>query len=188
MKNPTAKIFTDFGVITMEIYPQYVPNTAHSFIWSAQQGFYKNRLIKRVVKDFVLQPSYCHFDDANCDFMIEGEYAQNGFDNPIQFAKYVVAMAGDGEKESHGCEFYITLSDGAASKLQGHFAPFGKVTAGFDVVDKIASVAVKDVKIDGVSAVIKQPLSDIYMQNVEIETYGESYPHPQVKYWIEHKG
>ena len=84
MKNPTAKIYTDSGVITMELYPQYAPNTVNSFIWSAQQNFYKNRLIKRVVKDFVLQPSYNHFEDENCDFMLNGEFASNCtcFKNP----------------------------------------------------------------------------------------------------------
>ena len=184
MKNPTAKIYTDFGVITVELYPRYAPNTVNSFIWSAQQNFYKNRLIKRVVKGFVLQPSYNHFEDENCDFMLNGEFAVNGFDNPLQFCKYVVAMAGDGQMESHGCEFFITLSNDAAEKLNGRFAPFGKVTAGFDVVDKIADVAVKDIMVDGVSAIIKQPIADIYMQDVTVETYGETYTEPQIKYWI----
>lgn len=184
MKNPTAKIYTDYGTITVELFPKYAPNTVNSFIWSAGQKMYANRLIKRVVKDFVLQPSYNHFEDKNCDFMLEGEFAANGFDNPLQFAKYVVAMAGDGEKESHGCEFFITLSDTAAIKLNGHFAPFGKVTDGFDVVDRIAYTEVKDVVIEGVSAVIKQPLKDIYMQDVTVDTYGLSYPQPQIKYWI----
>ena len=184
MKNPTAKIYTDFGVITVELYPLYAPNTVNSFIWSAQQNFYKNRLIKRVVKGFVLQPSYNHFEDENCNFMLDGEFESNGFDNPIKFEKYVVAMAGDGEKESHGCEFFITLSDDAAEKLNGRFAPFAKVTDGFDVVDRVSDVAVKDIIVDGVSAVLKQPVTDIYMQNVMVETYGEIYNEPQIKYWI----
>ena len=184
MKNPIVKIHTDFGVVTMELYPRYAPNTVNSFIWAAQQGFYDNRLIKRVVKDFVLQPSYSHFDIDGCDFMLEGEFAQNGFDNPLEFEKYVVAMAGDGEKESHGCEFFITLSDTAAEKLQGHFAPFGKVTDGFDVVDKIAQTEVQQVFIDGVDAVIKQPLKDIFILSTTVETYGCTYTKPQIKYWV----
>ena len=184
MNNPVAKMHTDFGVITFELYPQYAPNTVNSFIWSAQQGFYNNRLIKRVVKDFVLQPSYCHFDIDGCDFMLSGEFCENGFDNPLKFEKYTLAMAGDGEKESHGCEFFITLSDEAGQKLQGRFAPFGRVIDGFDVVDKIAQVQVKDVDINGVNAVIKQPVNDIYMQGVIVETYGVNYNKPIIKYWV----
>jgi len=184
MKNPVAKMYTQKGVITMELYPQYAPNAVNSFIWAAQQKMYKNRLIKRVVKDFVLQPSYNHFEDENCDFMIEGEFKQNGFDNPMQFGKYVVAMAGDGEKESHGCEFFITLSDAAAEKLQGRFTPFGRVIDGFCEVDRLADIEVAEVKIDGVNAIIKQPVKDEYMLDIEVETFGEIYPEPQIKYRI----
>ena len=184
MNNPIAKMHTDFGIITFELYPQYAPNTVNSFIWSAQQGFYNNRLIKRVVKDFVLQPSYCHFDIDGCDFMLGGEFSENGFDNPLKFEKYTLAMAGDGEKESHGCEFFITLSDEAGQKLQGRFAPFGRVIDGFDIVHEIAQVQVKDVNIDGVNAIIKQPVNDIYMQGVTVETYGVNYDKPIIKYWV----
>lgn len=184
MKNPIAKMYTSKGVVTIELYPGYAPNTVNSFIWAAQQKMYKNRLIKRVVKGFVLQPSYNHFEDENCDFMLEGEFAANGFANPLQFEKYVVAMAGDGEKESHGCEFFITLSDTAAEKLQGRFAPFGRVVDGFAEVDRIAEVAVKDVIVEGVNATIKQPLEDEYMLDLEVETFDVSYPVPQIKYWI----
>ena len=184
MKNPIAKMYTDFGVVTFELFPQYAPNTVNSFIWSAQQGFYQNRLVKRVVKDFVLQPSYCHFDADGCDFMLSGEFEANGIDNYLKFEKYTLAMAGDGEKESHGCEFFITLSDEAGQKLQGKFAPFGKVIDGYDVVDKIAAVQVKDINIDGVSAVIKQPVNDIYMNGITVETFGKEYLKPCIKYWI----
>jgi peptidyl-prolyl cis-trans isomerase B (cyclophilin B) len=132
----------------------------------------------------VLQPSYCHFDIDGCDFMLSGEFIENGFDNPLKFEKYTLAMAGDGEKESHGCEFFITLSDEAGQKLQGRFAPFGKVIDGFDIVDKIAQVQVKDVNIDGVNAIIKQPVNDIYMQGVTVETHGVNYDKPIIKYWV----
>ena len=34
--------------------------------------------------DFVIQPSYCYFDDKRCDFMLEGEFSANGFENPLK--------------------------------------------------------------------------------------------------------
>ena len=116
--------------------------------------------------------------------MLSGEFCENGYDNPLKFEKYTLAMAGDGEKESHGCEFFITLSDEAGQKLQGRFAPFGRVIDGFDIVDEIAQVQVKDINIDGVNAIIKQPVNDIYMQGVTVETYGVNYDKPIIKYWV----
>ena len=58
MKHPIAKMYTGQGVITIELFPEYAPNTVASFIWAARQNMYKERLIKRIVPGFVLQPSY----------------------------------------------------------------------------------------------------------------------------------
>ena len=58
MKHPIAKIYTNQGIITAELYPEYAPNTVNSFIWCITQGMYTNRLISRVVPGFVIQSTY----------------------------------------------------------------------------------------------------------------------------------
>ena len=93
-------------------------------------------------------------------------------------------MAGDGDKEAHGCEFFITLSDEAGEKLQGKFAAFGKVVDGFDEVTRIESVPLVQVYPDGVGATIKQPVNDEFMLDMEVETFGVEYPRPEIKYWV----
>ena len=67
MKHPVAKMHTDKGIITIELFPEYAPNTVNSFIWATKENMYEKRLIRRVVPGFVLQPSYCYFDDKRCD-------------------------------------------------------------------------------------------------------------------------
>ena len=117
--------------------------------------------------------------------MIEGEFASNNIDNPIKMEKYTVAMAGDGEKEAHGCEFFITLTDEAGAKLQGRFAPFGKVIDGFDEVERLANVELVRVYPEGMDgAVVNQPVKDEFMLRVEVETFGEEYDKPEIKYWV----
>ncbi len=185
MKHPIAKMYTEKGVITMELYPEYAPNTVASFIWAANNDMYKNRLIKRVVPGFVLQPSYCYFDDKRCDYMIQGEFAANGVVNNIKMEKWTVAMAGDGEKLAHGCEFFITLSDETGEKLQDKFAAFGKVIAGFEEVERIVNLPLVQVFPEGVGAVIKQPVEDEYMLNIEVETFGLDYGTPEIDHWPE---
>ncbi|MBQ7903683.1 MAG: peptidylprolyl isomerase [Oscillospiraceae bacterium] len=185
MKHPIAKMYTSKGVITIELYPEYAPNTVNSFIWAAGEKMYKDRLIKRVVPGFVLQPSYCFFDDKRCDYMIEGEFASNGIENPVKMEKWTVAMAGDGDKEAHGYEFFITLSDEAGAKLQGKFAAFGKVIDGFEEVERLENVPVKPVYPQGVGAVINQPVEDEFMLDIRVETFGVQYPQPVIKYWPE---
>lgn len=187
MKHPIAKMHTDKGIITIELFPEYAPNTVNSFIWAANEKMYENRLIKRVVPEFVLQPSYCYFDEKRCDFMLEGEFTENGFENTLKFEKWTVAMAGDGEAEAHGSEFFITLSDEAGEKLQGKFAAFGKVIDGFEEVERLAAVPTVQVFPEGVGAVIRQPIEDEYMRHMEVETFGAEYPHPVVKRWSTEK-
>ena len=185
MTHPIAKIFTDKGIITVELFPEYAPNTVNSFLWAVSENMYENRLIRRVVPGFVLQPSYCYFDEKRCDFMIDGEFTANGFDNPLKMEKGTVAMAGDGEKMAHGCEFFITLSDEAGEKLQGKFAAFGRVIDGYDEVERLENVETVQIFPEGVEAVIRQPVKDEYMRHVEAETFGVTYPKPVIAQWCE---
>lgn len=186
-KHPIAKVYTEHGVITIELYPECAPNTVNSFIWAARERMYENRVIKRVVPGFVLQPSYCNFDEKRCDYMLEGEFEANGVPNPLRFEKGTVAMAGDGEREAHGCEFFITLSDEAGARLQGKFAAFGKVVAGFEEVERLEHVPTVRVYPEGVEAVIMEPVEEEYMVRVTVETFGVEYPKPVVKRWSTEK-
>ena len=38
MKHPIAKIYTDHGVITMELYPEHAPNTVNAFLWAVSEN------------------------------------------------------------------------------------------------------------------------------------------------------
>ena len=185
MKHPIAKMYTTKGVITIELYPEYAPNTVASFIWRAKEKMYDNRLIKRIVPGFVLQPSYCYFDDKRCDYMIQGEFRSNGVENGLKMEKWVVAMAGDGEKLAHGCEFFITLTDETGAKLQDRFAAFGRVIGGFEEVERLENVELVQVFPDGVGAKIMQPVKDEYMVKMEVDTFGEEYPAPVIDHWPE---
>ena len=182
-KHPIAKMYTDKGMITIELYPECAPNTVNSFIWATREKMYEERLIKRVVPGFVLQPSYCYFDDERCDFMLDGEFETNGIANPLKMEKWTVAMAGDGEAEAHGCEFFITLSEEAGEKLQGRFAAFGRVIDGFKEVERLEHVPTVQIFPEGVGAIIRQPIEDEYMRHMEVETFGIEYPKPVVKRW-----
>lgn len=187
MKHPIAKIHTNQGVITAELYPEYAPNTVNSFIWCANQGMYTDRLITRVVPGFVIQPTYDFSEEPECDLILDGEFAANGFENRLLFGKGVVAMAGDGEKWAHGCAFFITLADNVKEKLQGKYAAFGKVIDGYEEAERIEQVELCDVTDhgEGANVTIKIPLVDEYVKKIEVETFGVEYPKPDILRWGE---
>ena len=58
--------------------------------------------------------------------------------NPIKHTRGVVSMARAADPNSAGSQFFIMHKD--APHLDGQYAAFGKVVAGMDVVDRIASV------------------------------------------------
>ena len=95
-------------------------------------------------------------------------------------------MAGNGSDEAHGCEFFITLADEAAERLNGKYAAFGKVIDGYEEVERIENVELQEVSPKGMEkAKVKQPVVDEFMVHVEVETFGVDYPKPNIKYWVD---
>ena len=60
-------------------------------------------------------------------------------DNKLQHKKGVISMARATDPDSASTQFFIVLSDSAQSSLDGNYASFGKITDGWDVVEKICS-------------------------------------------------
>ena len=71
-------------------------------------------------------------------YSIKGEFALNGVKNPLSHTRGVLSMARAQPLDSAGSQFFIMHQDG--DFLDGQYAAFGKVVAGMEVVDKIASV------------------------------------------------
>lgn len=182
MKNPIAKIYTTKGTITVELYPQQAPNSVHSFIWCAKEGFYNDRKIRRIEPDFVIEPSYSYFDDDRCNFTLDGEFDKNGKPNTVKLEKGTLALSGDGQTESHGCEFFFVLSDKAGERLQGEYPGFGKVIEGYEILEALTSAELKEVFIEEMNFYVHEAITPETLETVEIETFGMEYPKPEIKY------
>ena len=71
-------------------------------------------------------------------WQIKGEFAQNGWDNPISHKRGVISMARAMNPDSAGSQFFIMHADGEF--LDGQYAAFGRVVSGMETVDEIAAV------------------------------------------------
>ena len=91
-------------------------------------------------------------------YQIKGEFAANGWDNPIRHERGVISMARAMDPDSAGSQFFIMHED--APHLDGQYAAFGRVVEGMDVVDRIA-----DCKVDASD----RPVDDQVMKRVYIE-------------------
>ncbi len=138
--NPTFKItMENGGVIEGELYPDKAPQSVANFAQLANDHYYDGLIFHRVIPGFMIQggcpegtgmggPGYC----------IKGEFFFNGIQNDLRHKRGVLSMARSSSPNSAGSQFFIMHED--ARHLDGQYAAFGKVTAGMDVVDAIASV------------------------------------------------
>ena len=101
--------------------------------------FYDGLIFHRVIPGFMIQggdPEGTGMGGPG--WHIKGEFAANGWDNPIAHKRGVISMARAQDPNSAGSQFFIMHGD--ASYLDGQYAAFGKVVRGIEVVDKIAGV------------------------------------------------
>ncbi|MCR5094593.1 MAG: peptidylprolyl isomerase [Lachnospiraceae bacterium] len=123
----------------IELYPDIAPKTVENFVSLVEKGFYNGLTFHRIIKGFMIQGGD---PDGNGTggpgYSIEGEFAQNGFDNPLKHTKGVISMARSADPNSAGSQFFIMHEN--APHLDGGYAAFGKVIEGIEVIDKIASV------------------------------------------------
>lgn len=128
------------GVMTLELYPEKAPKTVENFVNLANEGFYDGLIFHRVISGFMIQggdPTGTGMGGPG--YTIDGEFRMNGFDNDIKHTRGVISMARAMDPNSAGSQFFIMHKD--AQHLDGSYAAFGKMTDGFDVLDKIANVA-----------------------------------------------
>ena len=129
----------DGGVIDLELDKKAAPVTVENFEKLVQDEFYDGLIFHRVIPGFMIQggdPEGTGMGGPG--WHIKGEFAANGWDNPIAHKRGVISMARAQDPNSAGSQFFIMHGD--ASYLDGQYAAFGKVVRGIEVVDKIAGV------------------------------------------------
>ena len=171
-KNPLVTMeIQDYGSITIELYPDYAPNTVANFINLIEDGFYDNLTIHRVVPNFVIQGGDpLGNGTGGPGYSIRGEFKANGYTkNTLSHTRGVISMARSSAYDSAGSQFFIVLDDSAKSSLDNLYAGFGKVTSGLDIIDKI----VNDVTITNeLTGEIKE---DIIISKMNVDTFGINY-------------
>lgn len=135
---PVVEIKTSQGTIQLELYPDKAPKSVANFLEYVKDGFYNNTIFHRVIDHFMIQGGGYTQDmkEKATRTPIENE-AKNGLKN----AAGTFAMARTSNPHSASAQFYINLVDNKTLDYPSFdgwgYAVFGKVTQGFDVVQKI---------------------------------------------------
>ncbi len=132
-------------VILIELFPDVAPITVQNFQKLVSEKFYDGLIFHRVVKDFVIQTGDPQgVGNGGSDETIKGEFAENGITNNLLHEKGVVSMARSDDYDSASSQFFICVGDKDDPNMEylnGKYAAFGRVIAGYDTVEEISNVA-----------------------------------------------
>ena len=139
----TYVIDTSHGPITVQLDREKAPLHAANFAAYADAGFYDGLIFHRVIRDFMIQAGG-HTPDMG-QKPATGAAVKNESLNGLKNLRGTLAAARTSDPDSAKAQFFVNLKDNAfldgdpqATKVG--YSVFGRVTAGMDVVDKIAAV------------------------------------------------
>lgn len=165
-----VKLITNYGEISVEIYPQAAPVTVKNFLHYAVDDFYDGIVFHRVVKGFVIQAGL--FDVSGSPRLNLRAPIISEADNGLSNEKWTLAMARSDDPDSASAQFFINLNDNAFLDYAGEEAPgytvFGRVVEGMNLVENIGNLPVST---QGQFEAV--PLQFVTILDVEIPPYAE---------------
>jgi peptidyl-prolyl cis-trans isomerase B (cyclophilin B) len=123
--------FENGEVIEIEFFPEAAPGTVENFEKLANDGFYNGLTFHRVIPGFVAQGG-CPTGNGTGGPGYTIKCETKG--NPHKHEKGSLSMAHAG-KDTGGSQFFLVLAP--QPHLDGVHTVFGKMTAGFDTLDRI---------------------------------------------------
>jgi cyclophilin family peptidyl-prolyl cis-trans isomerase len=129
-KSYTATIETSAGTMTADLFPGDAPATVNNFVFLAKDDYYNDVIFHRVIPGFMIQGG----DPTGTG---RGGPGYKFNDEPVKrkYDRGILAMANAGPN-TNGSQFFIMHADYG---LPPNYTIFGKLTAGEEVLDKIAS-------------------------------------------------
>src|ERR1044071_2537839 len=132
-----VKLDTSKGPVVIEVHRDWSPIGADRFYNLVKNGFYDDTRFFRVLDGFMAQigingnPA---IQSAWRNATIQDDPLKQGISNKRGFVTYAKSSA----PNSRSTQFFINYRDNSSLDKQG-FTPFGEVTSGMDVVDKLYS-------------------------------------------------
>ena len=149
---------TTQGPIEITLMPEAAPKACENFIGLVEKGYYNGLTFHRVIKDFMIQGGDPTGTGAGGG-SIWGKPFADEIKSDVKFDKPgILAMANSGPC-TNGSQFFITTI--STPWLNMRHTIFGKVTAGYDAVEKI-----ENTDVDGCS----KPIADQKIIRAYIKT------------------
>jgi cyclophilin family peptidyl-prolyl cis-trans isomerase len=130
-KSYIATIQTEQGDIVLELFADTAPVNVNSFVFLANQGWYKDTTFHRVLEGFVAQGG----DPTGTGIGFPGYRCGDEVVESRQFDDAGVVSLANSGPNSNGSQFFITYAP--VPQLNENFTIIGRVIEGMDVAEKL---------------------------------------------------
>jgi peptidyl-prolyl cis-trans isomerase B (cyclophilin B) len=158
----TAIVETSCGNFAISLDVKRAPKTAASFAYLSKRGFYDSLTFHRIVPGFVIQGG----DPLGTGQGGPGYSVVEAPPGSLHYTRGVVAMAKTEIEDpgTSGSQFFIVT--GPDAQLPPDYALVGQVSAGMNVVDRIATQPTNQTSPDPTQR--EQPVRPIVIRRIEI--------------------
>lgn len=174
---PKVVMKTSQGDLTIELNEEKAPETVKNFLGYVKDGFFDKTVFHRVIDGFMIQGGgFALKEDGSIEQKETKAPIQNEAKNGLKNLRGTVAMARTGDPHSATAQFFINHQDNGNLDYPSFdgwgYAVFGQVTAGLDVVDKIAKAptAAKTLKARAGGSLRDAPMEDVPTEAIVIES------------------
>jgi peptidyl-prolyl cis-trans isomerase B (cyclophilin B) len=162
--NEVAVLKTSYGEMTIAFWHDVAPKTVENFKKLAREGFYDGTAFHRIIKGFMIQGGCPNTKQGASGAPGTGDpgYKIKAEFNAKSHVRGVISMARSSHPDSAGSQFF--LCHGEAKFLDRQYTAFGELTAGDDVLERIASVPTKS----GGGGEKSTPIDRVVLESVKI--------------------
>jgi len=163
-----AILETEMGRVKLRLRPDIAPNHVRNFVALAKAGYYNGLVFEQLIQqqgdagpesNLEMVEAGCPLGTGDPGLGHLGYWLRPELVDNLKHESGTLGAWHDGNPESAGVRFYITLS--TAPMMDGYFTVFGQVIEGLDVVRTIS----KQPKTEGTV----QPVKPVTIRSVTIE-------------------
>ena len=186
-----VRIETNYGEITLELYPDKAPVTVENFLDYVNSDFYEGLIFHRVIENFMIQAGvydadlYTFLEDpdfSDLNWMHDplfyhepGDSIVNEANNGLKNLRGTIAMARTSDPDSASSQFFINQRNNPhldyAANSAG-YCVFGSVLEGMLTVDTIAELPTEE--INSVFEDLPEPNGAVINRVTEINSFGSN--------------
>lgn len=168
-KNPEATVtLTDGSEIKIELHYYAAPNAVADFIALANAGVYDGMAFNEVRNKCIVMTGAAE-GDFEPPYYVMDEIQPDSNKEKLSHTAGVVSMIRTSSSDTLTGQFFILTKD--QKHFDSRFTSFGTVTAGMDVIEKIAAS-----ELDGDGKLV----SPYIIKSVKIDTHGAKFPNPTI--------